>query len=435
MATSTHSRKDLAMRVCLFEDRRVVDLEPLTLTRPAFDLLCGQHTLAVRQRRFFGNLATGMLVRPYLADLSRLAHPDSVVNDSAWSEAGPTIFVNARWLPPAHLSFTGDAPCVGLVGDEVAFALVAAEQAGAMNPSRVEETLEKWKQLFPCQIAGGRLFRYLWEIIDHNADQLLFDWQENPVPSLAEPEVMPAIVGPRHGFHAHPTARFDPMVVVDTTGGPVVVEGDTVITAFTRLEGPCYVGPRTQLFGAKVRAGTSVGPNCRVGGEIEASILVGHVNKYHDGFLGHAYVGEWVNLGAGTQNSDLRNDYDTVRVLVGDKLVVTGRTKVGCFLGDHTKTGLGTLLNTGTNAGAFCNLLPGGLLPRHIPSFTNCQNGELIDHGNLEEALAIAARVMARRGVALTPSHEASYRVLFAETAAARRRAACRVESRMQRAG
>ena len=104
-------------------------------------------------------------------------------------------------------------------------------------------------------------------------------------------------------------------MVADTTGGPVVIDREAVVTAFTRLEGPCYIGPRTQVHGAKIRAGTTLGPDCRIGGEVEASIVQGHSNKYHDGFLGHAYLGEWVNLGAGTQNSDLRNDYGEV---VGD---------------------------------------------------------------------------------------------------------------------
>src|SRR5437763_1256292 len=155
-------------------------------------------------------------------------------------------------------------------------------------------------------------------------------------------------------------------LVADTTQGPVMVNAHAVVTSFTRLEGPCYVGPYTQIQGAKIRPGTTLGPQCRVGGEVEASIIHGHSNKYHEGFLGHSYVGEWVNLGAGTSNSDLRNDYGEVTVTVAGRRVPTGLTKVGCFLGDHTKTGLGTLLNTGTNAGAFCNLLPGGLLPRYM---------------------------------------------------------------------
>src|SRR5262249_1388375 len=148
-----------------------------------------------------------------------------------------------------------------------------------------------------------------------------------------------------------------------------------------------------------------------------------HSNKYHDGFLGHAYVGEWVNLGAGTSNSDLRNDYGEVTVTVNGRRVPTGETKVGCFLGDHTKTGLGALLNTATNAGAFCNLLPGGLLPRSVPSFCSWWNESLSDHADVESLLATAARVMGRRGRELTSAHAALYRGLFEQTAAERRRA------------
>src|SRR5262249_705025 len=146
----------------------------------------------------------------------------------------------------------------------------------------------------------------------------------------------------------------------------------------------CYVGPRTHILGAKIRKGTTLGPNCRIGGEVEASIIQGNTNKYHDGFLGHSYVGEWVNLGAGTQTSDLRNDYADVHVTVAGERVATGLNKVGCFIGDHTKTGLGVLLNTGTTVGVFCNLLPAGrLLPKCIPSFCSCWKGALRETSEL----------------------------------------------------
>src|SRR5207237_6238312 len=134
------------------------------------------------------------------------------------------------------------------------------------------------------------------------------------------------------------------------------------VQSVTRLEGPCYIGAGTQIAGAKIRAGTTLGPECRVGGEVEASIMQGFANKYHDGFLGHSYVGEWVNLAAGTQTSDLRNDYESVRVYVAGQRRSTGRSKIGSYLGDHTKTALGSLLNTGSAVGAFVNLLPSGTL-------------------------------------------------------------------------
>ncbi|HZT82554.1 MAG TPA: hypothetical protein VFA26_20160, partial [Gemmataceae bacterium] len=282
--------------------------------------------------------------------------------------------------------------------------------------------LETWKQTLPHHPAGGRLVRYLWELVGHNAEQLRLDYQACPGPRGARPAL--AVVGPAELLLIDPTAQIDPMVVADTTHGPVVIDREAVVTAFSRLEGPCYVGPATHVLGAKIRAGTTLGPNCRVGGEVEASILQGFSNKYHDGFLGHSYVGEWVNLGAGTNNSDLRNDYGEVTVTVDGRPVPTGRTKVGCFLGDHTKTGLGTLLNTGTSVGVFCNLLPsGGLLPKHVPSFLNWWNGAVADNADLPRLLRTAGEVMRRRGCALTEVQAALYRQLFEQSAAARRQA------------
>src|SRR5207248_8637716 len=131
----------------------------------------------------------------------------------------------------------------------------------------------------------------------------------------------------------HPSARIDPMVVAATTGGPVVIGPGAVVHAFTRLEGPCAVGPGTQLFGAKVRAGTTLGPHCRVGGEVECSVVQGYSNKYHDGFLGHSHVGEWVNLAAGTITGDLRFDYRPVTVPLDGRDVPSGRVKVGSYFG------------------------------------------------------------------------------------------------------
>ena len=111
------------------------------------------------------------------------------------------------------------------------------------------------------------------------------------------------------------------------------------IHPFTRIEGPCYVGKQSILLGAKCRQGNTIGPMCRVGGEVEHSILQGYTNKYHDGFLGHAYVGQWVNLGAGTTNSDLRNDYGRVKVVLDGRTAIdTGSNKMGALIGDHTKT-------------------------------------------------------------------------------------------------
>ncbi len=423
------------MRVCLFEDRCAPDLEPLALTRPVFALLCGCTRLAEKQYRALAARERGMLVRDELAALCRQQHAGAV-NDERWLGAGPVVLVNGRWLPPAPPALPAglDAPCVGLVDDEVAFAVLGPEQAGEVGPGNVDECLERFRRSLPAREAGGRLLRYLWEVVEHNGDEITLDaWLAGPERPRRE-DVPLSLVGPADRLFVDPAARLDPLVVADTTAGPVVIDREAVVAAFTRLEGPCYIGPGTHVLGAKIRAGTSLGPGCRIGGEVEASIVLGHSNKYHDGFLGHAYVGEWVNLGAGTSNSDLRNDYGEVRVQVRGQVVGTGRHKVGCFLGDHTKAGLGTLLNTGTSAGVFCNLLPtGGLLPRHVPSFASVWNGVLVENGDVEVLLTTAEKVMRRRGQELTEAHRALYRRLFEATAPGRRQALREAEARRLR--
>ena len=183
-------------------------------------------------------------------------------------------------------------------------------------------------------------------------------------------------------------------------------ERGEAVSAFTRLEGPCAIGEHTQLLGAKVRAGTTIGPHCRVGGDVECSVLLGYANKYHDGFLGHSYVGEWVNLAAGTTTGDLRFDYQPVSVQVGDVEVPTGRTKVGCVIGDHAKTGLGVLLDCGSTLGCFAQVLPTGTLtPRSVPAF---HRG--VKALNADRVLETADVVMRRRGRTLSSQLEAVYR-------------------------
>ena len=161
-----------------------------------------------------------------------------------------------------------------------------------------------------------------------------------------------------------PAARVEPLVVLDATKGPVLIDHNALIQAFSRVEGPCYVGQESHIMGAKLRGG-SIGPQCRVGGEVEASILHGYANKAHDGFLGHSYVGEWVNIAAGTQVSDLRADYGEISFRIGGRTIDSGLIKAGAYFGDHTKTSIDAPINTGTMTGPFSQLLAnGGLLPR-----------------------------------------------------------------------
>jgi hypothetical protein len=176
------------------------------------------------------------------------------------------------------------------------------------------------------------------------------------------------------------------------------------------------------LLGAKCRAGNSIGPVCRIGGEIEGTIIQGYSNKYHDGFLGHAYVGQWVNLGALTTNSDLKNDYSEVKVtLDGRAQLATGSSKVGALIGDHTKTSIGTIFNTGACVGAMTLLVADGkLLPKFIPSFAWYLNGAVI-HGTGKQSLFATARTaMGRRNCPWTEHDETMWNAIYEMTKAER---------------
>ena len=187
-----------------------------------------------------------------------------------------------------------------------------------------------------------------------------------------------------------------------------------MIAAFTRLEGPCYVGPHSQVFGAKIRAGTTLGPQCRVGGEVEASIIQGWSNKYHEGFLGHSYVGEWVNLGAGTHNSDLRNDYGTISVTIEGEDLETGSMFVGLGMGDHSKSAIGTQFNTGTIVGVSCNIFSAGFPPRWIKSFQWGGAKSMLPY-RYDKAIAVATRVVERRKKQMTPAEAGVLKALSGE--------------------
>lgn len=213
------------------------------------------------------------------------------------------------------------------------------------------------------------------------------------------------------------------MVVLDAEHGPIYIDEDCEIHPFTRIEGPCYVGRKSILLGAKCREGNSIGPVCRIGGEVEESIIQGYSNKYHDGFLGHAYVGQWVNLGALTTNSDLKNDYSEVKItLDGRTQLPTGSTKVGALIGDHTKTSIGTLLNTGACVGAMTLLVTSGrLLPKFIPSFTWYINDAITPGMGKAPLYATARTAMGRRKCQWTEADEAMWNAVYEITAEERK--------------
>jgi UDP-N-acetylglucosamine diphosphorylase/glucosamine-1-phosphate N-acetyltransferase len=422
------------MRICIYEDNSIAQLEPLTQTRPVFDLRCGATTLHEKYLRSFPDADVEVIVRPILAQPYAAEHPAARVNDLAWLETGddPVVFINGRWVPlGGQVPFAGP-PEVGTVGEEVAFVVVSADEVRGLTLETLSWQLAEWSEELPRRSAGGRMLRYPWDLIEHNAEALADDFRSlNERPGRVPSEV--TLVGPTDQLWIHPAARVEPLVLIDTTKGPVMILEEAIVQGFSRLEGPCCVGPRTQVLGARVR-GSSFGPQCRIGGEVESSIVYGHSNKAHDGFLGHSYLGEWVNFGAGTHTSDLRTDYGTVRFRINGQSVDSAHMKVGAFIGDHTKTSISALLNTGTMVGPFGLLLASGaLLPRVVPAFCQVTHGQIEERRDLRLLFTTAATMMARRDREWTGAHSELYLSLYEATAEQRQRLLTESEQRRLR--
>src|SRR3990172_10173364 len=178
------------------------------------------------------------------------------------------------------------------------------------------------------------------------------------------------------------------------------------------IYGPCFIGANSTVLRGKI-SGSSIGPTSRVGGEVESSIFHSYVNKYHDGFIGHSYVGSWVNFGALTTNSDLKNNYSNVRVNVNGKEKDTEMIKVGAFIGDYCRFGIGTLLNTGINIGICSNLFGGTLLTdKEIPPFSWGSTGKLEKY-EIDKAIETTKKIYERRDTQMTPKEEAVLREIY----------------------
>jgi UDP-N-acetylglucosamine diphosphorylase/glucosamine-1-phosphate N-acetyltransferase len=276
------------------------------------------------------------------------------------------------------------------------------------------DSYERVKNLFKAKKAKGVTVRHLWELVDMNPEMISREFPDinKALKNWGKVDSKVSIIN-KAAVAVMPEAVVAPGVIIDATEGPVIIERGAIIDPLTYIKGPVYIGPNCRIVGGKIREGCSFGPVCRVGGEVEESILLGYDNKYHEGFLGHAYLGEWVNLGAMTTNSDLKNNYSSISVMVNGNTVDTGRIKVGCFMGDHTKTGIGTLLNTGIVIGFSCNLYGGALFTdKSIKSFSWGTPGDIVEY-KLEKAIQTAANSMRRRNVEFGPLHEKLFGYIF----------------------
>ncbi len=390
---------------------------PLASTRPVADLLAGAHSFRGRWGDRHGPVAA-LLCDPEVAGCAFRPGPRPPSNVWPEAEAGWRI-ASPAWIPPRGWSF-GDEPAVHLCeGEPVGWRIDAA---AARRLTGGEPTAEAARSALaaldlPAIETGGRLVTSVWFLVEANAEILRDDEADFEGETLDPGDRSVVLGGP---VRSRGDARVDPFVVLDAREGPILLDREVRIGSQALLRGPLYVGPGSRILGGAVGGGTSLGPRCKVRGEVEASVFQGYGNKAHEGYVGHSVVGEWVNLGAGTTTSDLKNTYGPVRVTGPDGRVETGLLKLGAFLGDHVRTGIGALLTTGTRLGTATHFFGGrAVSPDWLPAFT-WFDGVRREPVRLDDFLRSARVAMARREQRLEPGEEAILRSLSACSAPTR---------------
>lgn len=404
------------MKLCVFEDDAVDFLEPLALTRPAFDLRCGVDSLLERQRRFFATAEAGAWIRRRLAPVARHTHPGLAINDLNWLRKGPCFLANARWLAPTEPLLDSDSPRIGVVDDQVAY--IVAPQMDGDEMDRIDAVLTSSLTKWPHVPAGGRMLQFPWDFVAASSEALTGDALAFRA-SRRLRTMLPAnvtIMGDPDDLLIADDATIESNVSLDLRQGPILIDHGAVVQSFSRIEGPCFIGSGSVILGGRISGGANIGPGCRVGGEIHASVVQARTTKYHDGVLAHSFVGECVELAAAAIG-DPRGRFGVVDATVNGQRVRTGSTRVGAFIGDHTRIALGSVLGAGSVVGAFCNILPsGGVAPAVIPSFCEVRFGSVLEEWNIKELIADAQSVLGRHGLELTRLHRELYFDLFDAT-------------------
>ncbi|GAB3507574.1 GlmU family protein [Spirosoma knui] len=388
-------------KLILFDDPAIrTALLPFTFTRPVAGIRVGIQTLAEKWAHSL-NIAPSYLTEPYL----QAKFPQQAGDDN--------LYINGAVCPTPTLADRINALSPGE-------SLISP--AGSLLALRTDRTASEASQLadLPQHTAAFgeelTLVRNLWDIFVQNGDQIRADFRRLTADRQSQPITDPftRCYAPNNVFiEEGATIRA---AILNAEGGPIYIGRNATISEGSVVIGPFALGEGSTVnWGGKMRSNTTIGPFCKVGGEVGNSILFGYSNKGHEGFLGNSVVGEWCNLGANVNNSNLKNDYTNVKLhsYATGQLEDTGRIFCGLMMGDFTKAGISTMFNTGTVVGVSANVFGGGFQSKHIPSFSWGGADKGFSTYRLDKAIQVAREAFLRRGMEFNEVEEDILRAIF----------------------
>jgi glucose-1-phosphate thymidylyltransferase len=385
------------MPIVLFEDQHVVQLDPVAIGKPAFAIACGSYRLIDLLDAW--KEPAQVRVRTHLRDIVAADYPGLCSGPIDGSL--PSLWINSRIVPSVAVverlrtMLTAGEPGIVEVGSSIAAALVPAGNKLGSDPNRWPDAEEFLKLKLPKLSVELPLLEYPHDIIRHHMTTLTPNLEHRIANGNYEQRA--------DGVFVAADAKLADYVVADTRGGPIVLESGSSIGPYCYLSGPVHLGPGARVLEhAALKDAVAVGHTAKIGGEVEASIIEPYTNKQHHGFMGHSYLGSWINLGAGTCNSDLKNTYGQVNIEYRGHRVPTGMQFVGAIIGDYAKTAINTGIFTGKIIGA-CSMVY-GFVTTNVPSFVNYARlfGQVTE-APVEVMVSTQQRMFARRGVEQRP--------------------------------
>jgi len=410
--------------IVLFEDEFSAHMYPITLTRPAAFVQVGSYCLA--DLAMLTGASVQLSCRSYLQAIAsrRLALGAGIKGQS-------NFYLNASIVPDTALvawmqsAITADDAFVVLTGERLAAAFVpaghklASQLPDDLAPETASLTLRDLS-LPVCESMQLPMLEYPFHAVAAHKD-LCLPSLEFRLARGGYTRYAAAGCEGNYGVWVGQGVKIAPLVSFHCNDGPVILDDGVQVLDFSFFRGPVYLGPKTRVIEhAAIKDNVCSGHTCKIGGEVECSVIDDYSNKQHHGFLGHSWIGSWVNLGAGTSNSDLKNTYGAIQINHGDRRLNTGMQFFGCVMGDYSKTAINTSIFTGKIIGV--NAMLYGYVGQNVASFTNyAQSFNQITECTIAQAISTQKRMYARRNVDQMPADIIFLQDLFAMTAAERR--------------
>lgn len=362
------------MHIILFEDQKTTGLYPITVGRAAFSISVGSMRLLNLARELGGEIE--LIARPHLREILRLDVPDSWRPEKG-ERKGKILLINARTTPRYELLqvwrelLNGDYERGAIAYTEGDIAAAVLNNGSALPPgeigcSQIQGLLQDLELTPVFPLRSLPLMERSFDVIRHHL-KMMSENMETRVKSGKYVQLADGVFVPREESER---PFIGDHLVVDTKAGPIIIERNAQIGPFCFIRGPVYIGANSRILEhASIKDSVAISSTCKVGGEVEATTIEPYSNKQHHGFLGHSYLGSWVNLGAGTCNSDLKNSYNEVQQETPTGKYASGMQFLGCVVGDYAKTAINTSIFTGKTIGA-CSMSY-GFVTTAVPSFVN----------------------------------------------------------------